>query len=314
VQPGAYELIEVITKRGVTRTLLFPKAILRAEFEAEEPLREALAIKRERLLARRVAKQRWPHYGGLRIKTSTDNGPDAGLLSDYIALMCGRFTRHYTWQQIQALYRLTTPAAIPNLQPLYNVCPTDPADVVVPNGGGRELVEMRWGLVPYWWNKPLKELRLATFNARVETVTTKPFFREPFKKKRCLIPVSGYYEWEDTSGGKQPHYFTAHDGSPVMTIAGLWDGWKNRETGERIKSCAMIITEPNKLVAEVHDRMPVILQPDNFDHWLSGNMSVAELQPAPTDYLQRWAVSKRVNSSKADKDDATLIEPVMQAA
>src|SRR5437879_2043250 len=97
---------------------------------------------------------------------------------------------------------------------------------------------MRWGLVPYWWSKPLKELRLATFNARVETVTTKPFFREPFKKKRCLMPVSGYYEWQDTPEGKQPWYFTAREGSPVLTIAGLWDEWKNRETGDRLKSCS----------------------------------------------------------------------------
>ena len=153
-------------------------------------------------------------------------------LTAYIWRMCGRFTRNYTWQQIQALYRLTVPAAIPNFQPRYNVCPTDPADVVVPNEGALELIEMRWGLVPYWWNKPLKELRLATFNARVETVTTKPFFREPFKTRRCLMPVSGYYEWEDTPAGKQPHYFTARDGSPVLTIAGLWDQWKNRETGD----------------------------------------------------------------------------------
>ena len=108
--------------------------------------------------------------------------------------------------------------------------------------------------------RQIKELRLATFNARVETVTTKPFFREPFKKKRCLMPVSGYYEWEDTAGGKQPHYFTARDGSPILTIAGLWDEWKNRETGERLKSCAMIICEPNEFVAKVHDRMPVSAQ------------------------------------------------------
>jgi putative SOS response-associated peptidase YedK len=105
----------------------------------------------------------------------------------YIWRMCGRFTRHYTWQQIQALYRLTVPAAIPNLRPDYNVCPTDPVDVVVANDGARERLEMRWGLVPFWWSKPLKDLRLATFNARVETVTTKPFFREPFVKRRCLI-------------------------------------------------------------------------------------------------------------------------------
>jgi putative SOS response-associated peptidase YedK len=126
--------------------------------------------------------------------------------------------------------------------------------------------------------------------------------------------LSGYYEWQDTSGGKQPWYFTARDGAPLITAAGLWDEWRNRETGERIKSCSMIITEPNDFVAEVHDRMPVLLQPEQFDHWLSGDMTVEELKPAPNDDLQRWTVSKRVNSSKADKDDPTLVEPVKQAA
>jgi putative SOS response-associated peptidase YedK len=92
--------------------------------------------------------------------------------SFYNAGMCGRFTKNYTWQQIHAMYRLNAPAAIPNMQPSFNVCPTDPVDTVVAHEGSRELVQMRWGLVPYWWNKPLKELRLATFNARIETVTT----------------------------------------------------------------------------------------------------------------------------------------------
>jgi putative SOS response-associated peptidase YedK len=228
--------------------------------------------------------------------------------------MCGRFTRNYTWEQIQALYRLTAPAAIPNLQPRFNACPTDPADTIVEQEGKRRLVEMRWGLVPFWWSKPLKELRLTTFNARVETVTTKPFFREPFKSRRCLMPVSGYYEWEDTLGGKQPWYFTARDGSPVLTIAALWDEWKNRETGERLKSCAMIISDPNEFVAQVHDRMPVLLKPDQFEHWLSGNMGVEELKPVENNYLQRWPVSRRINSSKADSNDPTLIDPVRQAA
>jgi putative SOS response-associated peptidase YedK len=190
--------------------------------------------------------------GTLLHVASTSPGGDPGadisnLPTHYIRPMCGRFTRKYTWAETHALYRLTTPAAIPNFQPNYNVCPTDPADVVVPNEGTREVVQMRWGLVPIWWSKPLKELRLSTFNARVETVTTKPLFREPFQKKRCLMPVSGYYEWEDTPGGKQPWYFTARDGAPVLTIAGLRDEWKNHETSERIKSCAMIITEPNDL-------------------------------------------------------------------
>src|SRR3984893_10437918 len=124
------------------------------------------------------------------------------------------------------------------------------------------------------------------------------------------MPVSGYYEWEDTPDGKRPHYFTARGSSPLLTIAGLWDEWKNKKTGERLKSCAMIITEPNEFIAEVHDRMPVLLKPEQFDHWLSGNMGVEELTPASNDYLQRWAVSKWVNSSKADKEDTTLIEKI----
>ena len=201
--------------------------------------------------------------------------------------MCGRFTRNYIWQQIHALYRLTAPAAIPNLRPIYNVCPTDPADIIVANDGKHEFVEMRWGLVPFGWSKPLKDLRLATFNARVETVTTKPFFREPFKSKRCLMPVSGYYEWQDLPSGKQPWYFTARDDSPVLIVAGLWDEWKSPETGEPIKSCAMIICEPNEFVAEVHDRMPVLLRPEQFDLWLSGDMGVEELQLAPAGALRR---------------------------
>jgi putative SOS response-associated peptidase YedK len=145
-------------------------------------------------------------------------------------------------------------------------------------------------------------------------VATKSFFREPFRSKRCLMPMSGYYEWQDTPHGKQPWYFTACDGSPVLTAAALWDQWKNKETGERIKSCSMIITEPNAFVSEGHDRMPALLTPDQFDHWLSGEMGVEELKPAPNHYLQRWAVSKRVNSSKADKDDESLVERVKSIA
>jgi len=110
----------------------------------------------------------------------------------------------------------------------YNVCPTDPVDTVVEHDGQRDLVQMRWGLVPYWWSKPLKELRASTFKARVETVETKPFFRESLKRKRCLMPISGYYEWQDTPHGKQPWYFTARDGSPILTVAALWTNGRTR--------------------------------------------------------------------------------------
>jgi putative SOS response-associated peptidase YedK len=170
---------------------------------------------------------------------------------------------------------------------------------------------MRWGLVPSWWSKPLKELKLATFNARAETVTTKPFFRGAFKRTRCLIPVSGYYEWQDTPGGKQPWYFTARDGSPALTVAGLWDEWHDKTSGETFKSCTMIITEPNKFVAEVHDRMPVLLAEADFASWLDGSAGPELLKPAAEDLLQRSPVAKRVNSSRAPDEDATFIDAVL---
>jgi putative SOS response-associated peptidase YedK len=228
--------------------------------------------------------------------------------------MCGRFTVKATWAELVALYRLTMEAPPHNLRPRYNVCPTDPVDVLTAAEGKPELVTMRWGLVPWWWSKPLKDLRMATFNARAETVETKPVFRDAFKRSRCLIPMSGYYEWQNTAGGKQPWYFTAADGSRLLTAAGLWDEWKNRETGERLKSCTMIVGEPNGFAAEIHDRMPVFLTAEQFAPWLSGEAGAEFLKPVPNYYLQRWPVSKRINSSKADADDASLIEPVELAA
>jgi putative SOS response-associated peptidase YedK len=155
---------------------------------------------------------------------------------------------------------------------------------------------------------------MATFNSRAETVETKPAFRDAFRPSRCLIPMSGYYEWQNTPSGKQPWYFTAADGSPLLTAAGLWDEWKNRETGERLKSCTMIVGEPNEFAADIHDRMPVFLTAEQFAPWLSGEAGAEYLKPVPNDYLQRWPVSKRVNSSKADADDQTLIEPAELAA
>jgi putative SOS response-associated peptidase YedK len=124
------------------------------------------------------------------------------------------------------------------------------------------LVPMRWGLIPSWWSKPLKEMKLATFNGRVETVTDKLMFREAFRHTRCLIPASGYYEWHDTPGGKQPYHFTRRDEAPI-TIAGLWDEWRDRQAEETIRSCAMIITDANEFVGELDDRMPVILEPSS---------------------------------------------------
>jgi putative SOS response-associated peptidase YedK len=223
--------------------------------------------------------------------------------------MCGRFTYRLTWPELVRLYRLTLDMPARNTQPRYNICPTTPIDAVIERGGKRELLPMRWGLIPSWWSKPLKEMKVATFNARVETVAEKPVFRDAFKRTRCLIPASGYYEWNDEPDGKQPYYFTRRDEQPI-TIAGLWDTWHDRQAGETIKSCAMIITDANEFVGEVHDRMPVILEANQFEPWLSGSAGLEMLKPAPNDVLQRWPVSKRVNSSRASDEDASLIDPL----
>src|SRR5215471_827479 len=106
-----------------------------------------------------------------------------------------------TWEEIVALYRLTLDTPARNIQPRYNICPTTPVDTVVSIDGKRSLVPMRWGLVPIWWKKTLKEVP-ATFNSRAETIATKPMFRDSFKRRRCLMPASGYYEWEATADGK----------------------------------------------------------------------------------------------------------------
>ena len=223
--------------------------------------------------------------------------------------MCGRFTNRLTWSEIVALYRLTSPASPErNLPARYNICPTTTIDAVIERDNKRELVLMRWGLVPSWWKKTTNQSP-STFNARAETVAEKPMFRAAFKRNRCLIPASGYYEWQTTPSGKQPYYFSTENGSP-FTIAGLWDEWKDIETGEPLKSCAMIITEANEFVAKIHDRMPVLLTPYQFDEWLTGTAGAAVLKPYAVNSLQVWPVSRRVNSSHAPSDDPTLIEPI----
>lgn len=222
----------------------------------------------------------------------------APLASTACRSMCGRFTYKLTWPEIVKLYRLSLDTPARNPQARHNICPTTTVDTVIGRKGLRALVPMRWGLIPSWWSKPLKEMNLATFNARVETITDNPMFHKAFKHTRRLIPASGYYAWHDTPRGKQPYYFTRRDGAAI-TIAGLWDEWRDRQAGETIRSRAMIITDTNEFVGELNDRMPVILEPEQFEAWLTGAAGLELLKPAANDVLQCWPVSRRVNSSRA---------------
>ncbi len=138
--------------------------------------------------------------------------------------------------------------------PHYNIAPTDPVDVVRLGEHGRELVSMRWSLIPGWWKKSAKEVP-ATFNARVESVADKPMFRGAFKERRCIIPASGFYEWTGPKNQRQPHLFTRADGSPVMGFAGLWERWRDRTAGEDILSCTIIVCGASAWMEKYHDRM-----------------------------------------------------------
>ncbi|MGE4046487.1 MAG: SOS response-associated peptidase [Acetobacteraceae bacterium] len=221
--------------------------------------------------------------------------------------MCGRFTQFYTWAEVHAfLSMFGTPR---NLQPRYNIAPTTMIDVVRPTEQGRELVSMRWGLIPGWWKKSAKEVP-ATFNARSDSVAEKPMYRNAFKHRRCLIPASGFYEWTGEKRARQPHFFSAADGSPVLAIPGLWDRWRDPESGEDILSCTMIVTEASAWMERYHDRMPVIMARENFTGWLDGSLGVEVLKSAPESALREWCVSPRVNRTGAGDDDPSLVEPL----
>ncbi len=208
--------------------------------------------------------------------------------------MCGRF-------------------AAKNLRPRYNIAPTTTIDVVRLGGGGRELVSTRWGLVPVWWKKPLKDVP-ATFNARAETVAQKPMFRDAFRKRRCIIPASGFFEWTGGKGEKVPHLFTAGDGSPVLAFAGLWDRWTDPASGDEVLSATIIVSGASEWMTPYHDRMPVLLGVDYFDGWLDGTLGPEALKPAAEEALQEWIVSSRVNRTGHGDDDPTIVAPVAEVA
>lgn len=218
--------------------------------------------------------------------------------------MCGRFTQAYTWAEVERFLSVIGPAR--NLRPRYNIAPTTQIDVLRLSDAGRQLVPMRWGLVPSRWKKPLNELPF-TFNARAETVAEKPMFRSAFKSRRCIIPASGFYEWTGKPGAKTPHYFSAPDGLPLL-LAGLWEAWRELETKEEALSATIIVGPANQWMNRFHDRMPVILEWRDADAWMAGERPEALLRPPPKDALQEWVVSSRANRSGVGDDDATLIK------
>lgn len=193
---------------------------------------------------------------------------------------------------------LTVPA-LP-IEKRYNVAPTQTAPVVRIKEGARRLDMLRWGLIPSW-SKDIK-IGYKLLNARAESLGEKPSFRSAYRSRRCLIPASGFYEWKQNEGSKikQPYYITGSS-TEILVFAGLWEEWRSPQ-GEVIESYTIITTDTNDLLKTLHNRMPVILKPEDFERWLNPNSTSQELcsllAPCDSGYLKFYPVSTQVNSAK----------------
>jgi putative SOS response-associated peptidase YedK len=220
--------------------------------------------------------------------------------------MCGRYTLSSPSDELALLFDLSELSPVP---PRYNLAPTQEAAVVrvAAPGEPRRLDLLKWGLIPYWAQEASIGNRM--INARAESVAEKPAYRWSFKKKRCLIPADGFYEWQRTNGAKQPFYIHMQDGRP-FAFAGLWESWERGAEGA-VRTCAILTTEANALVGEVHERMPVIVAPDAYDVWLDPASERDELigllGSYPEDEMEAYPVSRFVNSPS--NNDPRCIEP-----
>jgi len=216
--------------------------------------------------------------------------------------MCGRFT---LFEPDQVLAREFGVSDFPPRSPRYNIAPSQPITAVraAPSGSGREIALLRWGLIPSWSKDPATGNRL--INARAETAREKPSFRNAFRRHRCLIPTSGFYEWQRQERGKQPYFIRMRNGHP-FAFAGLWDRWERPDEGA-VETCTILTTAANDVLAPIHDRMPVILPPGEYDRWLDPSLlntdSLAPLLvPFPPEEMLAYPVNPRVNAPSADDE------------
>jgi putative SOS response-associated peptidase YedK len=224
--------------------------------------------------------------------------------------MCGRFTQKAPWEKVKKEFKVASDSGT-LIKPRFNIAPAQMIAAVRVLEGARELSALKWGLVPAWAKEA--EIGHRMINARAETLSEKPSFREAFRRRRCIIPASGFYEWQKKgSGAKQPYYFYLKD-KDVFGFAGLWEEWLDKETGEVLETCTIITTEANQVLEPVHDRMPVILKPEDYEQWLDPQENVSErlqklLAPYPPAEMTSHAVSRSVNYPDADSPE--LIEPL----
>jgi putative SOS response-associated peptidase YedK len=220
--------------------------------------------------------------------------------------MCGRYTLTSAPEAIRALFRY---AEQPNFPPRYNIAPTQPIAIVRQVDGKRQFALVRWGFLPSWVKDP-KTFALL-INARGESVIDKPAFRAAMKRRRCLIPADGFYEWQAGGGRKRPFFVRAKSGG-LLAFAGLWETWTG-PNGEELETAAIVTTRASRALSPIHERMPVVVPPEAFDLWLDcANVdavtAAALIAPAREDLLQAYEISTAVN--RVANDDAKLVEPL----
>jgi putative SOS response-associated peptidase YedK len=227
--------------------------------------------------------------------------------------MCGRYALSTPPEVLAELLRIHSIHLA--LLPRYNIAPTQDVPVVRQGrGGAREMVPMRWGLIPSWAKDASIGSKL--INARSESAADKPAFRSAFRRRRCVIPASGFYEWKKAGGAKQPHYIERADGAPLL-MAGLWESWPDPARGTRVDSCTILTTPANEALSALHNRMPAVLEPEECDAWLEESSDDPEklrqsLRPAAERVLTFYPVSARVNSPH--HDDPSLLDCVSPPA
>jgi putative SOS response-associated peptidase YedK len=211
--------------------------------------------------------------------------------------MCGRFA---FYSPHEAVIRLFGVAAAPEIEPRWNIAPTQFSGTVRDAGGPREVAMLYWGLVPSWAKE--KSIGVRMINARSETLGERPSFRNAFRRRRCLILADGYYEWQRSGAVKQPYFIAFADRQP-FGMAGLWERWRDPATGEPLESCCIVTTSPAPTVAHVHDRMPVIVPPGAYAEWLDPKNEATDrlarlFEPCSQPGLQARPVSRRVNDAR----------------
>lgn len=216
--------------------------------------------------------------------------------------MCGRFAFYSPSEATAALFGATTSTEV---VPRYNIAPTQfVAAVRRDEQDASELAMLRWGLVPFWAKDPSIGNRM--INARSETVAEKPSFRSAYRKRRCLILADGFYEWRKEGDGKTPYFISLADGSP-FAFAGLWENWTSKESDESLQSAAIITTAASDFMAQLHQRMPVVMRPEQADRWLGGDLELLSEAIDNSPEFRAWPVARKVNNAR--NEDAALIDP-----